>query len=77
MSDWQAERLAAMNKSILVALDNDDAGLRASESVYKCLLRNTPGVEVFTPPSPFKDVGEMPVEEVRRWLEPRRSLLLP
>jgi hypothetical protein len=69
MSDWQAERLAALNKSILVALDNDEAGIRASESVYERISRHTSAVEVSPPVSPFKDVGEMPVEEVRKWLQ--------
>jgi hypothetical protein len=77
LSDWQAQRLAALEKTILISLDNDEAGLRASESVHKRLSCHTSCVEVFSPASPFKDVGEMPVEEVKRWLQPYQSCLLP
>ena len=77
LSDWQAERLAALDKAIIVALDNDEAGRRASDSVYERLSRHASEVVVLPPPPDFKDVGDMPAETVRKWLGPCLSYIVP
>jgi hypothetical protein len=68
ISHHQLAKLAALNKHIFLALDNDQPGRKALSSVNERLGRRVTYVSpLFIPPA-YKDLGEMPVEKMRGWL---------
>ncbi|WP_162271927.1 toprim domain-containing protein [Gemmata sp. SH-PL17] len=67
----QEVKLGFLNKSVVVAFDNDEAGHKAAASLVPILSRACRRVVLQHPPAGFKDVGEMSVEAVKAWLGPR------
>jgi hypothetical protein len=68
LTNVQAIKLSGLNKPVLVAFDNDDAGLPAAQAVARQLREGRTRVEVRHPPKEYKDVGEMTATEVAQWL---------
>ena len=68
LSVMQMQKLAVLNKPVVVAFDNDDAGRAAAPDLARMLRRGCVRAEVRHPPAAFKDVGEMPAEAVSQWL---------
>lgn len=70
LSTEQARKLAQLcpRRRILIALDNDEAGIRGAKNAagklgdrgVHCLKLNGQGA--------FKDIGELPADEVKRWV---------
>lgn len=67
----QVRKLAALDKPVWVAFDNDDAGekgrLRLREWIEAGGLRLR--TEAFHAPAKYKDIGEVPAEELARAVE--------
>jgi 5S rRNA maturation endonuclease (ribonuclease M5) len=72
-SDDQLKKLAALGREVWIALDNDEAGEAARVRLDTRLLRPEFGFrrESFWAPAPFKDVGETPVDVLRRAVQER------
>jgi DNA primase len=68
LTDAQTDKLALLDRTVLVALDNDAAGLAARRKVCDELVRRGVRAQPWPVPGAYKDVGEMPVGEVRRWM---------
>jgi hypothetical protein len=68
MSEVQVEKLAAMGSEVVIAFDNDEPGRENGQRVYSRLRARSIDVGIWSPPEQFKDVGEMPPEEVVAWL---------
>ncbi len=73
MSDVQVEKLAVLNKKITIAFDNDKAGRENSPKIQARLAARGIETKIWHPPAPFKDVGEMPTQEVITWLATMKS----
>jgi hypothetical protein len=69
ISAAQTKKLVALDKKVVVAFDNDDAGSKAGTATAELLRREGLSVEVRHPPAVFKDVGEMAARDVADWLE--------
>jgi hypothetical protein len=68
MSDVQIGKLAGLKKKILVAFDNDKAGVENAVKVSSRLRARGIETEIRHPPSAYKDVGEMETMDVATWL---------
>jgi hypothetical protein len=68
MADGQVEKLAKLNKKVVIAFDNDKAGKENSPKIHARLATRGIEVEVLHPPQAFKDMGEMPTKDVIAWL---------
>jgi DNA primase len=69
----QAVKLSRLPQHVLIAFDNDEAGRAGARAASEMLESPFLNVELCPVPDGFKDVAEMPVEEVRRWLGPRMA----
>lgn len=68
LSEQQVVKLTMLNKKVVVAFDNDDAGREAGRNLMPALHEAGLRAVLKSPPSRFKDVGEMPAETVATWL---------
>jgi Toprim-like len=69
LSSTQANKLAALNKRIVVALDNDKAGREGTKRAQNLLNQRRVIAGVCQPPAGFHDVGDMPAEAVVAWMK--------
>jgi hypothetical protein len=69
LSKTQAEKLVRLGKRVVIAFDNDPGGQRGASEAFDRLADAGARVRVKSPPVPYTDVGEMPAQEVVRWLE--------
>jgi DNA primase len=63
----QIQKLAGLGKRVVVAFDNDPAGVENAVKVRARLLAHGAEAEIRHPPKAFKDVGEMTAKEVATW----------
>ncbi len=63
----QVRKLASLNKEVVVAFDNDEAGRSAAVSAVTLLRREGVQAVIRHPPSGVKDVGEMAAGDVAGW----------
>jgi Toprim-like len=68
LSRQQAQMLRALQKSVLLVLDNDTPGRKARYRLEECLSRAVRGVHSLYLPPRYKDLGDIPLEEARSWL---------
>jgi hypothetical protein len=68
LSDLQVEKLAALQKEVIISFDNDPAGKKGSAAASKALRARGVPERTWFPPSGFHDLGDMPVSEVIRWV---------
>jgi hypothetical protein len=68
LSAAQVELLAKLNKTVLIAFDNDESGQEGTDRAYDCLSLREVHCFPCEPPEQYKDIGEMPTEEVDLWL---------
>ena len=67
LSSEQAMKLSSLGRIIRIAYDNDEPGKSGAVRVYQKLLAMKACVTLFPIPSMFKDLGEMPADEIRKW----------
>jgi hypothetical protein len=69
--DGQLDKLRSLDKQIVVALDNDEAGREGWDRLQRNLItpRNPTGFPRFTFPEWYKDPGDIPVEELRQLID--------
>ncbi len=73
LSPTQADKLATLSREIVVAFDNDPEGQKGAWAAYRHLSEKKISSGVWSPPESFHDLGEMPPEEVLRWLKKRED----
>ena len=67
----QILKLGTLEKEIVVAFDNDNAGLREGITVATILKREGIRARLLHPPKDVKDVGEMDASGIKAWLAGR------
>jgi hypothetical protein len=72
LSDQQVGKLAVLGKEVVICLDNDRAGKEQAGVAWKRVWARAVWASIWSPPEKYKDLGEMPVEEVAPWMERRR-----
>jgi hypothetical protein len=77
LSQTQAEKLAALDRHIIIAFDNDEAGVFSRSRASATLRAQGVTVSVLPPPPAYKDVGEMAAEAVANWLREWEGAHLP
>lgn len=68
LSSVQVELLAQLRKQVIICLDNDAAGQDGATSAAKRLAEAGVSHEIIQVPSPYHDLGEMPVNDAARLL---------
>lgn len=69
LTKGQAKKLAALGKVVVVAFDNDPPGMQGTRKAEFSLVSHGVRPCVWQPPTKYKDVGDMPAEEVVKWME--------
>jgi hypothetical protein len=69
LTDAQQKRIAKMGKKVVVAFDNDPPGREKGRIAHMLLSHRGVPTQLWFPPEGFKDIGEMPAGEVKRWIE--------
>jgi Toprim-like len=73
LTEVQADKLAALNKQVLVAFDNDEAGREGAERAVTRLRGKKVWPRTWSPLQEFKDLGDTPWHEVVAWVEDWRQ----
>ena len=68
LSTAQVGKLVSLDKRVVVAFDNDNAGRSGAESTVRLLRREGVRADILHPPVQFKDVGEMATTDVKEWM---------
>ena len=68
LTNSQAEKVAALNKKIYIAFDNDEAGNEGSRRALSQLSLLGVDISLLSVPAGFKDVAEMRAADVIAWL---------
>ena len=69
MTPRQAEKLAALEKRLVIAFDNDGPGEAGGRAAYAALRKLTEKVEFARVPERCHDIGEMFADEVAQWVQ--------
>lgn len=69
LSATQVQKLAALKKTVVVALDNDEAGRAATVRVHHRLRRTGLDAHVWHVPDAVKDLGEMSAEAIKNYMD--------
>jgi DNA primase len=73
LTEVQAEKLAGLNKQVLVAFDNDEAGREGAVKAITRLQAKKVWARSWSPLQAFEDLGDTPRQEVRAWVEDWRQ----
>ena len=68
LSDTQEFLFQILSRTVIISMDNDDAGREAAKKIADQLKRSSP--KLLHPPARFKDVGEMAARDFVEWLDP-------
>lgn len=70
VTDGQAELLARLGKTVLIAFDNDESGRSGAAAALRTLSCYRVPAKQIQVPAEYHDVGEMPVDHIKEWLKP-------